>query len=201
MLYFIYKLTILNSDLFYIGSTSNINRRILQHKYNLLLDNQQLKAYHYKLYKSIRENGGWDNCLVEVIETIECDNCKEAKIKEQQYIDTLSSNLNSIKSHTTITKKERDKQYYDNTKDTKRKEYLNENKERIKEYNHEKHINNQEKNLQIAKQYREKYPERIKENNKKQTGMPPILCECGKYYTYKHKARHLKSKYHIDKKV
>ena len=45
----------------------------------------------------------------------------------------------------------------------------------------------------IDKIYQEKNKEKINERNSK-----TYKCDCGVQYTYGHKARHLKSKHHID---
>ena len=79
-----------------------------------------------------------------------------------------------------------------------RQEYLIDNKDKILSSRKEHYYSNHERKLEIARTYREKNPDKVIECNKKQAEMPPILCECGMYYTYKHKARHLSSKRHIN---
>jgi hypothetical protein len=49
-----------------------------------------------KLYKIIRENGGWDNWNMEIVETIICKDIYEARIKEKEYSILLHATLNSI---------------------------------------------------------------------------------------------------------
>ena len=195
MLYSFYKIKINNTDFVYAGSTTNANRRKLQHKKNSCITNETCSVYNYKVYQIIRQNGGWENCVMVVIETLECNDKKDVKIREQYWIEFEKANLNSNVAYTTLTKQERDKLYYCNNVE-KMQEYRIENKDRIDTYNHEYHIKNQVAVLEKAKIYREQNQDKIKENNKKQMELPPILCECGKYYTYKHKSRHLKSKTH-----
>jgi hypothetical protein len=196
MIYSIYKISIKETDFVYVGSTTDINRRQKEHK--LKVNQENLNSYNYKIYKTIRENGGWDNCVMEVLENIECANKNEANKQEQEWIDKLKCNLNSFKAYTNLTKNERDKIYNYEHKE-QRKEYRENNKDKILEYNHKYKEENHDKLLDKAKAYREKIPEKIQANNKKQMEMPPILCECGLYYTYTHKLRHMKSKTHINR--
>jgi hypothetical protein len=176
----IYRIVCNITGLCYIGSTTYLTlaQRLASHKTDYkrwCKDNNRHKCSSVK----VLENNDFQIIL---IENYSCKSRDELRKRERYWIENMECVNLVIPTHT-------------------RQEYLIENKEKIKEYSHERHIKNQEKNLEIAKKYREKYPERIKENNQKQMEMPPILCECGKYYTYKHKARHLKTQYHIDKKV
>ena len=69
-------------SMFYIGSTKDLNHRIKSHKFDC-------KTMDRKVYKYIRENGGWDNFEFEVIEKY--DNYKE---KEIEIIQELQPPLN-----------------------------------------------------------------------------------------------------------
>ena len=93
----------------YVGHTTNYLKRRQNHKQNC--NNPNSKEYNIKIYKTIRENGGWDNCVMEVLENIECENKNEANKQEQEWIDKLKCNLNSFKAYTNLTKNERDKIY------------------------------------------------------------------------------------------
>lgn len=75
----------------YVGHTTCFKVRENTHKNacNKLVNN-------VKLYKVIRENGGWNNWdMIELIK-INCKNLNEAKIKEQEYYELLNATLNSI---------------------------------------------------------------------------------------------------------
>ena len=74
----------------YIGSTVNFRHRGYQHKYNS-------KYSDIKLYKNIRENGGWVNYSIIELEKFPCNNSIEARERERYYYDLLNPNLNSIK--------------------------------------------------------------------------------------------------------
>ena len=43
----------------YVGHTVDLTRRRYEHKCSCI--NEKRKSYNYKLYKFIRENGGWNN--------------------------------------------------------------------------------------------------------------------------------------------
>jgi len=66
--------------------------------------------------------------------------------------------------------------------------------------NKQKPIVNHDEELERARKhsdnFRKNNPEKIKEFNKKYSELPPIQCECGGTYTYKHKARHLETEEH-----
>ena len=70
MKFCIYKIYDKNcNDIFYIGYTNNFNRRKCSHKKSTT--NKKSKKYKLKLYTYIRECGGWDNFVMEVIEYVE----------------------------------------------------------------------------------------------------------------------------------
>jgi len=68
----------------YVGHTTSFIKRKYQHKVSCNnLKNKQ------KLYKMIRENGGWDNWEMSEIASYNCKNSFEAKIKEQEEYEYL----------------------------------------------------------------------------------------------------------------
>ena len=73
----------------YIGSTCNIAQRFKQHKY----DCKTYDRHHFnrKVYQYIRENGGWKNFEVLILE--ECAIEKLIEL-EQSYMDFLKPTLN-----------------------------------------------------------------------------------------------------------
>jgi hypothetical protein len=119
---FIYKIYNKNdATMFYIGSsTTSLNIRTDQHK-------QKAKKRTSKLYKYIRDNGGIENFISEVIEKIEVENINELRTKEQDMINLLKPTLNSNVASTNIIIDQRiDKNLYNklyrHTK--KHKEYI-----------------------------------------------------------------------------
>jgi len=97
MPYYIYKICCDDCpDYIYVGSTKSLIKRRYDHKYFSKVRNQ-------KLYTTIRENGGWDNWRMVILE--ECDETidtkRKAEIKEEEYRVKLNANLNSQKCHQT----------------------------------------------------------------------------------------------------
>jgi len=109
---------------FYIGSTNNYKQRMDNHKSNC--NNPNSPHHNYKIYKFIRDNGGWSNWSKMIIANIDVKNKLEQKKYEQFYIDLLEPSLNCCRSYITSEQlKEQLKEYY--------KEYYNRNKEKINE--------------------------------------------------------------------
>jgi hypothetical protein len=78
----------------YVGHTINFVQRKQAHKRSCTRE----KYYNYncKVYKIIRENGGWDNWNMDIISFFNCKNQTEARMKEQEYFVLLKATLNSI---------------------------------------------------------------------------------------------------------
>jgi hypothetical protein len=124
--YVVYKITcITDENIFYIGSTNNLQKRIVNHKarYN----NPHDICYNLPIYKHIRANGGWDNFNHDIIDNI--NGTREEILQlERYYITTLNPVMNVV-TRTYITreeKKEYQKDYH--------KEYRGINKERLSNY-------------------------------------------------------------------
>ena len=78
----------------YIGHTTNFAQRKSCHK--TACENSKNSLYDIKLYKIIRENGGWDNWIMQEIEILNLNNSTEARIKEAEYYEKYKATLNSI---------------------------------------------------------------------------------------------------------
>ena len=95
----IYKITCKNhlvSDV-YVGHTTNFVQRKHAHKQSCI--NVKSLNYKCKLYQVIRNNGGWENWKMEIINFFECKNQYEARKKEQEYFLSLNATLNSIEPY------------------------------------------------------------------------------------------------------
>jgi hypothetical protein len=92
----IYKIYCKDSTIkeLYIGHTTNFVQRKHAHKQSCI--NEKSSNHQCKLYKVIRENGGWYNWRMEIINFFNCKDHYEAKIKEQEYFESLNATLNSI---------------------------------------------------------------------------------------------------------
>ena len=188
----------------YVGSTTNFERRKYDHNRNC--NNKNSKKYHFKVYQFIRDNGGWSNWSMEIIEEVNVNDGNELKKLERKYIESLNSSLNCV------IPTRSDKEYYEKNKERINeysKEYCLNNKEKIAEKKKKYYQNNKEKVIEKAKEYREnnreKRNEKLKEyyeNNKKQLNEKrkvKIECEFCKSFVRKSGiARHKKTKKCMD---
>jgi hypothetical protein len=78
----------------YVGHTTNFVQRKYAHKQSSI--NINMRENNTKLYKTIRENGGWDNWSMEIVNFFNCENQQQAKMKEQEYFISLNATLNSV---------------------------------------------------------------------------------------------------------
>ena len=81
-------------DDLYIGHTTNFVQRKYAHKQGC--KNNKSSNYNCKLYKTIRDNMGWDNWMMEIIAFHNCDDLYAAKKLEQSYFEDYKATLNSI---------------------------------------------------------------------------------------------------------
>ena len=91
----IYKLCCKDTSIkdIYIGSTTNFRQRKSQHKN--CCNNENNKHYNYRLYKFIRENGGFDNWEMFMIEEFKCENkLQKLKLSNVFRVIRTSHNLN-----------------------------------------------------------------------------------------------------------
>jgi hypothetical protein len=153
----------------YVGSTTDFTKRKYSHK--SACNNENIKNYNLKVYKMIRNNGGWDNWTMLVIEKFPCDDIHEATLRERYWYELLNANMNTQVPSQSIEEykkeyyiankdahREYKKEYYIANKDERRevtnekaRDYYNENKERInaseakKEYKRQYYIANKER--------------------------------------------------------
>ncbi len=147
-LYTIYKIYSKDNKYVYVGSTKNLNDRTTKHIH--CSKNKNSKKYNSKVYETIRENGGWNEFIIEKIEEMYC-NKKDALIRETELMKILNSNLNSYKAYR--SQEELKEQ---------QKEYHIKNKEKMNEYK----INNKEKINEQKKEYRMKNKDKLNEKKK-----------------------------------
>jgi hypothetical protein len=91
----IYKITCKDSNVtdVYVGHTTNFVQKKYAHKKNC---NNDKTVNHSKLYEVIRNNGGWQNWNMEIINLYNCHDHYEARQKEQEYFILLNATLNDI---------------------------------------------------------------------------------------------------------
>ena len=78
----------------YVGHTTDFVRRKQSHKNDCVYEAG--KTYNLKVYKTIRENGGWVNYSMIEIEKYPCKDTNEARAKEREWYEVLNSKLNTI---------------------------------------------------------------------------------------------------------
>ena len=78
---------------YYIGSSYDFKQRCWAHK--SYCNNENDKRYNYKLYKYIRENGGWDAWEIILLYDYPCKNRNELHLEEQRAVKEYKSTLNT----------------------------------------------------------------------------------------------------------
>ena len=160
----IYKIYCIDGSCVYIyfGSTTNFTKRKQSHK--SICNNEKHRLYNIKLYKTIRENGGWDNWKMALVEVYPCQDKKQLRIREQFYIDQQLDKINDKRAYVSEEERiESNREYckarYDKNKEavaTYKKAYNEVNKEAIATY-HKKHYEaNKEAVAAKCKAYNEK---------------------------------------------
>ncbi len=77
----------------YNGSCVSLKDRKKNHKEKSL--NPNCKEYNFKVYRFIRENGGWNNWTFIQMELYPCNSKQELVRREREIFDILKPTLNS----------------------------------------------------------------------------------------------------------
>ena len=179
----IYKLVCndLNVKDIYVGHTTNFIKRKQKHK--SVCYNQNDTKHNLKVYKMIRDNGNWNNWSMIEIEKYPCNDKNEACARERYWYELLNANMNTY-CPTFDRKKRKDNE----------KAYYVANKEDIIKKVHEYAATHKEDISKRSKNYREVHKEQIKARRSK-----VCICEiCNREYTHDHKARHERTKVHLN---
>ena len=199
----IYKIVCndLNIKDIYVGHTTNFTKRKSHHKISCCNPND--KDHNIKVYKTIRENKGWDNWNMIEIEKYPCNDANEARSRERYWLENLSASLNMMCPNR--TQKEYKEAHKDLIKDWKHKHYeLNKEtiREKQKQYVH--------LNQDTIKLYKQKYAQlnktRLNEHRKEYNILnkekvdnyryAQINCECGGTYQRCNKSQHIRTNLH-----
>ena len=99
---FIYKLVCndINVKECYVGSTDNATVRKSLHKSSC--NNVNGKKYNLRVYRYIREHGGWDNWSLIEIEQFEYERKPQLRAQERHHMELLGATLNSLTPNRTI---------------------------------------------------------------------------------------------------
>ena len=191
----------------YVGHTLNFTKRTCTHKNNSL--NPLNKNYNQYVYKFIRENGGFDNFDMVLINTEFCENRLDALSREREYKEQLQATLNQLNPCLTNEEKLEKAEKYNQWKREDRKNHPDKHKEldknkyekfgeqmkekardrywlkkdEINEKKKDKYHNHggREKNLIRCKKYREEHKEEVSKMHKTWyiNNKEEIECECG----------------------
>ena len=173
----IYRIVCNKTGLCYIGSTTydKLSRRMSVHTADFKRwkkDNTTRKCS--SVY--VMENEDYDLVL---IENVNCNSKDELHRRERYWIENMECVNKQIPTRTHA-------------------EYRETHQEQINNYNKKYYDDNREREILRNKVYYESNPEKMKENYRKVCEKESILCACGKYYTYKHKTRHMATQQHLD---
>jgi hypothetical protein len=92
-----------NIDDVYIGHTINFVQRKQAHK--TACNKSSDPSHNFKVYKFIREQGGWDNWNMDMIGFKNCKDRTQACIIEQEYFESHKASLNSVLPYKTPTER------------------------------------------------------------------------------------------------
>ena len=149
----------------YVGHTINMTKRKYKHK--SICHNEKDKHHNLKIYQIIRENGGWSNWSMILVEKFPCKDKPEACKREREIFEELGAKMNMLIPYRTQEEykeyhEEYDKQYREDHKEKIEqygKQYYQDHKEEHKEY----YQDHKEYYKEYHKQYREEHKAEIKE--------------------------------------
>ena len=100
----IYKIVCKNLEIkeLYVGSSTNFTQRKYDHKIKVNNLSSQLKIYDF-----IRNNGGWDDWDMILVETYPCNNDLEKRARERFWYEELNASLNMRRPSINNTEKRR----------------------------------------------------------------------------------------------
>jgi len=151
----------LNVKQCYVGHTADMTKRKCSHK--SICHNEKSKRHNLKIYKIIRENGGWENWSMLLVEEFPCKDKHEACKRERELYEELDSKMNSFRPY--ITQEEL-RQYHEQY----HKKYREEHKAELDQYNkkygkqyYQEHKEDKKKITKIQRKNKEKIVEKGKE--------------------------------------
>jgi hypothetical protein len=185
---FVYKLVSKDIEVkeCYVGSTGNTRVRKAHHKSDC--NNVNSKLFNYKVYQYIRDNSGFQNWDLIVLETVQYNQKFELRARERHHMEALGATLNSRMPNRNMAE-----YYVDNAEHIRQqqKQYYQDNAEQINQQKKQYHQDNAEQINQQKKQYYQNNAEQIKQHKNQKHD-----CECGGRYTHRNTARHEKSVKH-----
>jgi hypothetical protein len=197
----IYKIWSLETDEIYVGSTCQpLHKRMHKHREALT----QEKCKNYKLYQEMQRIG-LHAFNIELIENCPCNSKYELIKREGHWIRELTSTLNMriagrTKKEYAEENKERVSQYkreyrgeHEDMIKQRAKEYYEQNKDIILERVKEHYKQNECKIKEYRKEYRKQNADKIRGHK----GEQHVCSVCGSTYTNCHKSRHERTQKHL----
>ena len=196
----------------YVGHTTDFTTRKYNHRQNCV--NIKSKSYNLKVYKYIRETGGWENWEMILIKTEKCENVLEARSKERECKEQLNATLNNNTPTRTLREHYKDnrEKLLENKKEYHlqnieriheyQKDYREKNKEQLREKKKQYNLENRDEINKKKKQERIDNPEKFKERDKqayqkkKIIRQRPYECECGCVCKFSSRLAHFKTAKH-----
>jgi len=192
----IYKIECQETNRIYIGSTCQptVAGRLRGHVYQWR-DYKKGKGHSKLTSFSILETGNY-KCLL--VCNYPCNTKDELTAKEAEYIRQYKND--DMYDCVNICIPDRTKKEYVQDNKEKiaeyKKQYIQDNKEKITEYKKQYVQDNKEKMAEYAKQYRLDNKEKLSEY-KKEKCKKSHACDCGGKFKMSNKARHFKTKQHM----
>jgi hypothetical protein len=192
----IYKITSEHTDKIYVGSTCKklLCQRLAAHSSNF---NQWKKGnYNYISSFELFELG---SVQITLLEAYPCNTRDELLAKERYWIEQYKDNIvnKNIPIISVDERLEKMKKYNEEHKELiseQMKQYYKETKEQRLEHVKKYYEENKQTILKQNKKYREENKEKIAEKQRRQI----IICECGSNLQLHSKARHERSKKHLN---
>ena len=177
----------------YVGHTINMTKRKCCHK--SCCHNEIDKGHNNKIYQMIRQNGGWSNWSMLLIEKFPCKDKHEACKREREIYEEIDAKMNMLRPYRTQEDlKNYQKQYREENKDYQKKwrEAHKEEIEQNKKQYYQEHKENYKKYYQDHKEERKQYEKKYREEKKEEMN-EKIECEfCKKTLSKCSMYRHLK---------
>ena len=171
----------------YVGHTINMTKRKYKHK--SICHNEKDKHHNLKIYQIIRENGGWSNWSMILVEKFPCKDKPEACKREREIFEELGAKMNMLIPYRT---QEEYKEYHEEYD----KQYREDHKEKIEQYGKQYYQDHKEEHkeyYQDHKEYYKEYHKQYREENNAEINKK-IECEyCNKRLSKRNMNNHHKT--------
>jgi F0F1-type ATP synthase membrane subunit b/b' len=175
----------------YVGHTTDMTKRKCSHKSHC--NNENDKAHNLKIYQIIRENGGWDNWTMVLVEKFPCKDKYEACKREREVYEELEAKMNTFRPYRTQEELKQYKKQYREERKEYLKQYREEHKEEHKEYHKQYREEHKAEHKEYHKQYYQEHKEEINEKLKEKVKEKVECKYCSKLLLKLNMSRHHKT--------